>query len=226
MYVGIQCALLLANLFCIIMRQNLFKNRHFPNSQDKGFTSDVTHQQGIITPTIHLIQTMLCPRDRVCRTINFVFFMKFVGLINFCHTFYTWGKKKRSFTVTSQYWLALICRFNTPQCTRFEIYQSFISALYLGIIWNTDVDGKLWIQLYENWYDFVFSAMYFPCLCSNAQILHTVCIYPLTDSIGRFCVQLCFSNQHRLLTNKVMLPVFQKSCLEATVRAFAYWFSL
>ena len=100
--------------------------------------------------------------------------------------------------------------------------ESSMSASYLDILLNIDINGKLTTQLYDKRDDFSFSIVNFPYLCSNI---------PSSPAYGVYVSQLIryaracsaydqFLNRDRLLTDKLLLQGFQQSRLKAAFRKF------
>ena len=100
--------------------------------------------------------------------------------------------------------------------------ESSMSASYLDILLNIDINGKLTTQLYDKRDDFSFSIVNFPYLCSNI---------PSSPAYGVYVSQLIryaracsaydqFLNRGKLLTDKLLLQGFQQSRLKAAFRKF------
>ena len=98
--------------------------------------------------------------------------------------------------------------------------ESSMSASYLDILLNIDINGKLTTQLYDKRDDFSFSIVNFPYLCSNI---------PSSPAYGVYVSQLIryaracsaydqFLNRGKLLTYKLLLQGFQQSRLKAAFR--------
>ncbi|XP_055999510.1 uncharacterized protein LOC130047876 [Ostrea edulis] len=98
--------------------------------------------------------------------------------------------------------------------------ESSTSASYFNILLKVDIKGKLTTQLYDKRYDFSFSVVNFPYLCSNI---------PLSPVNGFYISQLIryakvrsvnnqFLNRGKLLRNKLMVQGFQQSRLKSAFR--------
>ena len=99
--------------------------------------------------------------------------------------------------------------------------ESSMSASYVDILLNIDINGKLTTQRYDKRDDFSFSIVNFPYLCSNI---------PSSPAYGVYVSQLIryasacsaydqFLNRDRLLRDK-LLQGFQQSRLKAAFRKF------
>ena len=94
-----------------------------------------------------------------------------------------------------------------------------MSASYLDILLNIDINGKLTTQLYDKRDDFSFS-INFPYLCSNIPSSPAYSVY--VSQLIRYA-RACsaydqFLNRGRILTNKLLSQGFQQSRLKAEFR--------
>ena len=97
-----------------------------------------------------------------------------------------------------------------------------MSASYLDILLNIDINGKLTTQLYDKRDDFSFSIVNFPYLCSNIPSSPAYSVY--VSQLIRYA-RACsaydqFLNRGKLLTDKLLLQGFQQSRLMAAFRKF------
>ena len=66
--------------------------------------------------------------------------------------------------------------------------KSFMSALYLDILQNKDINGKLTIQLYDKRDDSNFYDVNFPYLYSNIPSSWYICLTTLSIRKSMFCM--------------------------------------
>ena len=103
-----------------------------------------------------------------------------------------------------------------------ETTDSSMSASYLDILLNIDINSKLTTQLYDKRDYFSFSIVNFQNLCSDI---------PSSPAYGVYVSQLIryaracsaydqFLNRDKLLTDKLLLQGFQQSRLKAAFRKF------
>ena len=97
-----------------------------------------------------------------------------------------------------------------------------MSASYLDILLNININGKLTTQLYDKRDDFSFSIVHFPYLCSNIPSSPAYAVY--VSQLIRYA-RACsaydrFLNRGKLLTDKLLSQGFQQSRLKAAFRKF------
>jgi hypothetical protein len=97
-----------------------------------------------------------------------------------------------------------------------------ISASYLDMLLKLDTNSKITIQLYDRWYDFNFSIVNFPYLCSNIPASPAYGLYIL--QLIR-CARACLTYDQFLVlsslqTNKLMSQEFQLSRFQAAFHKF------
>ena len=97
-----------------------------------------------------------------------------------------------------------------------------MSASYLDILLNIDINGKLTTQLYDKRDDFSFSIVNFPYLCSNipSSPAYGVSVSQLIRYARACSAYDQFLNRGKLLTDKLLLQGFQQSRLKAAFRKF------
>ena len=100
--------------------------------------------------------------------------------------------------------------------------ESSMSASYLDILLNIDINGKLTTQLYDKRGDFSFYIVNFPYLGSNIPSSAAYGVY--VSQLIRYA-RACsaydqFLNRGKLLTDKLLLQWFQQSRFKAAFRKF------
>ena len=93
--------------------------------------------------------------------------------------------------------------------------ESSMSASYLDILLNIDINGKLITQLYNEWDDFSFSIVNVPYLCSNipSSPAYGVYVFQLIRDARTCSAYDWFLNRGKLLTEKLLLQGFRQSRL-------------
>jgi hypothetical protein len=96
------------------------------------------------------------------------------------------------------------------------------SASYLDILLNIDSNGTLTTSLYDKRDDFDFAIVNFPFLCSKIPLSPAYGVY-ISQLLGyvraRFAYE-DFLKRDKLLTKKLMLQGYNKSCLESSFPKF------
>lgn len=101
--------------------------------------------------------------------------------------------------------------------------ESSMSASYLDILLNRDINDKLNTQLYDKHDDFNYSIVNFRYLCSNIHVSSSLVYGVYVSQLVRYAKACSAYNQilsKKLLTNKFLLQRFQQSHLKAAFRKF------